>query len=201
MSISLLGGYARGFNLKVLSSQSLRPTSVILRRKIFDRYQDLCDHTFVDACAGTGAMGLEACSRGADQIYLVEANKKFFQTLKDNVQIFEKKYSSEFEFALVPKLAKVQNWLEQFKQEYSLWDLDQRKKTIFFFDPPYAMKNLYDKVIIEGLIGEGWFQGDIWVESDRLKGYPLNFWEEKGISYIKSYEHSDSYIIVIENSH
>lgn len=200
MSISILGGKARGFSLKVITNSGLRPTSVILRRKIFDRYQDLSEVCFVDACAGTGAMGLEACSRGANKVFFIESNKKFFSLLKENIKNFENQFSSRFDFEFSYTMGKVESWLSSFKNQYLSWDLDQRENTIFFFDPPYNMVDLYKKVIEQELLEQNWFQGLIWVESDRLKGLPKQYWHDKNCQIHGEYEHSDSYLIVLENS-
>lgn len=200
MSISILGGKAKGFTLKVIQNSGLRPTSVILRRKIFDRYQDISGVCFVDMCAGTGAMGLEACSRGASEVFFIENNKKFFSTLKQNINQFEDKYKDSFSFNFTYKMAKAQTWIDSFKDIYMSWDLDQRENTIIFVDPPYASKDVYHKLVEHKLLGENWFQGLLWIESDRLKGLPMSYWEEKSLNILGSYTHSDSYIIVAENS-
>ena len=57
MSIKILGGFARGQVLAVPKTDSIRPTSVMLRRRIYDFFQDLDGFYFLDICAGSGAMG------------------------------------------------------------------------------------------------------------------------------------------------
>jgi 16S rRNA (guanine966-N2)-methyltransferase len=59
MALKILQGEAKGLSL-VAPSSGTRPTSVLLRRKVFDAHQDMSDSIFIDCCAGTGAMGLEA---------------------------------------------------------------------------------------------------------------------------------------------
>ena len=76
MSVKILGGPLKGLDLKVCDSKTLRPTSVMLRRKIFDSHQNLEGFFFVDACAGTGAVGIEAFSRGAQKSYFFENNSQ-----------------------------------------------------------------------------------------------------------------------------
>ena len=75
MTVKILGGVARGFPLALPRSDLTRPTSVLIKRKLFDWRQDLSGHTFIDLCAGSGAMGFEALSRSADKVVLVDSEK------------------------------------------------------------------------------------------------------------------------------
>ena len=84
MSLKILGGFARGQILAVPKGDLIRPTSVMLKRRIYDFYQDLSGVTFIDLCAGSGAMGFEAWSRGARRIYLNEVNRHVLMTLEEN---------------------------------------------------------------------------------------------------------------------
>ena len=72
MSLKILGGKAKGFTISVPPADTIRPMQVMLKRRVFDSYQNLEGVTFVDLCAGSGAVGLEAWSRGADEIYYSE---------------------------------------------------------------------------------------------------------------------------------
>lgn len=72
MAINILGGHAKGHALFVPPTSITRATTVMLRRKFFDAHQDLTNCLFIDLFAGSGAMGLEACSRGAERVILVE---------------------------------------------------------------------------------------------------------------------------------
>jgi 16S rRNA (guanine966-N2)-methyltransferase len=63
MSIKILGGIAKGTILFLPDEKLTRPTLVLLKRKIFDAIQNFDGKIFIDACAGSGAIGLEAWSR------------------------------------------------------------------------------------------------------------------------------------------
>ena len=67
MSVKILGGFARGLNLLVPKGDLIRPTSIMLKRRVFDFFQRMDDKIFIDLCAGSGAVGLEAWSRGAQK--------------------------------------------------------------------------------------------------------------------------------------
>ena len=93
MSVKILGGVARGFPLALPRSDLTRPTSVMIKRKLFDWRQDLGGYTFIDLCAGSGAMGYEALSRGADKVVLVDSDKYAFMTMKKNRAALQRIFS------------------------------------------------------------------------------------------------------------
>tara|TARA_B100001971_G_scaffold215192_1_gene259876 strand:- start:129122 stop:129676 length:555 start_codon:yes stop_codon:yes gene_type:complete len=130
MSIQILGGNAKG--LKLSTPQNLiRPTSVLLKRRLFDSIQDFSNYEFVDLCAGSGAIGLEAASRGASSVYLNEMNGKVFQVLKSNVQDFQKRCETK-----EIKTSKMS--FDKFLKSYQIQD-----NSFLFFDPPYEKQDLY----------------------------------------------------------
>ena len=131
MGVKILGGSMKGKTIEI-PSKGTRPTSVILKRKFFDSLQEGLEfNTFIDLCAGSGGVGLEALSRGAREVTFVDKGKDQVQFIKKNC----KRLKVDFE--------KV-----QIVQQDSLhW---VRKNAAFlgngswiYFDPPYEMENLY----------------------------------------------------------
>jgi 16S rRNA (guanine(966)-N(2))-methyltransferase RsmD len=88
MGIIIMGGEFRGRKLATdSSSQIIRPTSGKVRQALFSSLgESLIGQTFVDLYAGTGAVGLEAASRGAKEVYLVEKHPKSWALLKTNAK-------------------------------------------------------------------------------------------------------------------
>jgi 16S rRNA (guanine966-N2)-methyltransferase len=192
LSIQILGGHAKGHALFVPKGDSTRPTTVMLRRKFFDAHQDCSKMTFVDLCAGTGAMGLEAASRGAKEVFLVENNKHAFMNLKKNVK------------QVIPKLPAIKihtenldavKYLKHFLIRAQELDEDELSSLNLFFDPPYERKDLYEKVLTE--LKNSNFQGKFWLESDRQKGLKVDDLTEKGFEIEKLYKQGTSYIAKI----
>ncbi len=71
---------------KAKAGDELRPTSAKVREAIFDILRgDIMDAVFLDLYAGTGTVGLEALSRGAEKAYLVESNPVRFRAISDTV--------------------------------------------------------------------------------------------------------------------
>lgn len=87
----IVGGQMKGRTLKGPSSNATRPTSDRLRESLFNvlahAYGDPCDGARVlDLCAGTGALGLEALSRGARFCLFVEEAAEARGLIRDNVE-------------------------------------------------------------------------------------------------------------------
>jgi len=74
--VRIVGGEARGRPLRAVPGRSTRPTSDRVRQSLFDVLGQRCDGLRVlDLFAGTGALGLEALSRGAEAATLVDEDK------------------------------------------------------------------------------------------------------------------------------
>lgn len=87
MSLRIIGGIFRNRPLKAPKHAMTRPTSGILRKSVFDICQPYIENArFLDLYAGSGAMGLEALSRGASHATFVDQDKQALQCIKDNIQ-------------------------------------------------------------------------------------------------------------------
>ncbi len=81
----ITGGEWRGRRLEV--APGIRPTTELARKAAFDMLGDAIRGARVlDACAGSGAYGLEALSRGAAHATFVEADRKVAEILRGNVE-------------------------------------------------------------------------------------------------------------------
>lgn len=183
MSIRLLGGKAKSFSLQV-PEQGTRPTSVILRRKIFDSSQDLSGQLFIDCCAGSGAMGFEAWSRGAQRVLLLETSRFVAKILKKNCDLFSSKYNlkaKEVDFSLIDCV----KWLGP--------QLNSEQDFILFFDPPYENHQLYFD-FLKKLSSLGPIEGELWLESDEQKGIKLSQLTQLGLVPERHFTHGTSYL-------
>jgi len=195
VSIKILGGFARGQLLEVPKGDLIRPTSVMLRRRVFDFFQSLEGVVFVDLCAGSGAMGFEAWSRGAVHVYFNEVSKQVIRILEENRENLllsnHHKKVGEISCSHFP----AEKWIKSFRNIYENFTEEQKNETIIFIDPPYSEKKIYEEVI-EQLIKEPWFFGQLWIESDPQKGIPREHWEKRGLICAKLFEQGDNYIYV-----
>ena len=82
----ITGGEFGGRNLLVPKSDAIRPTQDRVREALFSILQtEIPDCDFLDLFAGSGAVGLEALSRGAKSATFVESNRRHVAVLRANV--------------------------------------------------------------------------------------------------------------------
>ncbi|MBF0466377.1 MAG: 16S rRNA (guanine(966)-N(2))-methyltransferase RsmD [Nitrospirae bacterium] len=80
--VKIIGGEFKGRTLKVAVCKTLRPTSAKVRESLFNIIRDITSGCrFLDLYAGTGAVGLEALSRGAERIVFVDKSAKAIEAI------------------------------------------------------------------------------------------------------------------------
>ena len=136
----IISGLYRGRVLKSPSDAKTRPTSDRLRETLFNvltpRITD--ESRFLDLCAGTGAIGIEALSRSAAFVTFVDKSRRSCALIEENLDLLEVP-EDQTEVVCLPA--------ETFTaRDYAKgWD-------IVFFDPPYD--NNYSKVLYDvGTLG------------------------------------------------
>jgi 16S rRNA (guanine966-N2)-methyltransferase len=83
--VRLIGGQWKRSKLPVADAPGLRPTPDRVRETLFNWLgQDLSGWRCLDAFAGSGALGFEAASRGADQVVLLERDRRLAASLNDS---------------------------------------------------------------------------------------------------------------------
>ena len=157
MRMAILGGVAKGFPLKSPTRRETRPTPVLLRRKFFDYHGDWEGRHFVDLCSGSGAVGLEAWSRGAESVELVERSADVLKILQKNVKKISVSYKEEFCLRPIEIVfSSVESYIKKGLG---------KKQRCRFFDPPYRKKELYEKVI-EKIVTSTSAEEELWVQSE-----------------------------------
>ena len=85
--IRIIGGSLRKSRLNVPDLPGLRPTAERVRETLFNWLAPVLDGArCLDLCAGTGALGIEALSRGAASVQFVERDTRAAQALRDNLE-------------------------------------------------------------------------------------------------------------------
>jgi 16S rRNA (guanine966-N2)-methyltransferase len=195
VSLKILGGFARGQVLTVPKGDLVRPTSVMLRRRIYDFVQTLDGITFVDLCAGSGAMGFEAWSRNAKKVYLNEVNRHVLKMLEENRENLLLRNHHKKNGEIVCSYFAAEKWIKTFRAEYEKFSEEDKNETVIFLDPPYSEKHIYTDVI-KYLLAEPWYFGQLWIESDPKKGISQAEIVKLGLTPVKVYEQGESYIFV-----
>ena len=82
----VISGSARRTNLKTVPGESTRPTTDRIKETLFNMIQgELYDYLFLDLFSGSGAIGIEALSRGARRCYFVEQEKEAVACIRQNL--------------------------------------------------------------------------------------------------------------------
>ena len=85
--IRIIGGEHRSRQIEVIDADGLRPTSSRMRETLFNWLQfDVMGHSCLDLFAGSGALGIEALSRGAGHVTFIEKNPAAYRTLLKNIE-------------------------------------------------------------------------------------------------------------------
>lgn len=83
----VIAGTARRLQLKTIEGDGTRPTTDRIKETLFNMLQyDLADCRFLDLFSGSGAIGIEALSRGAKRAWFVENNPAAVKCIKENLQ-------------------------------------------------------------------------------------------------------------------
>lgn len=119
----IISGTARGTNLYTLEGNTTRPTLDRVKESLFNIIQNnILDSVFLDLFSGSGAIGLEAASRGARKSILCDKSKDAIKIINKNIEKthLEKKvelYNLDYEVLLNTKI--------------------KEKLDIIYIDPPY----------------------------------------------------------------
>lgn len=170
----LKGRKVEGFNL-----DGTRPTMDRVKESLFATIQDKIDASVcLDLFAGSGNLGIEAISQGAQQVYLVDYNNKAIQVIKNNLRNFN-----------IEEKCIVLNM--NFKK--ALETINNIKFDIIFLDPPY--KTNYIEESIELITKYDLLQDDgiIVCESDLLEKiiYNKTYYEKRSKKY------GDKYVVIL----
>jgi 16S rRNA (guanine(966)-N(2))-methyltransferase RsmD len=127
-SVQVLAGKYRRRYLQSLPSPRVRPTARRMRETLFDFLgARIIEVRFVDLCAGSGAVGIEALSRGAAHVTFVERSARICNFIESNLGHCEVS-PEQIEIIMGDAIEFLRDTM---MSESLMWD-------IAFFDPPYA---------------------------------------------------------------
>ena len=132
----VIAGTAKRLQLKTVEGMETRPTTDRIKETLFNMITNsLADCNFLDLFSGSGAIGIEALSRGAAHAAFVEQNKKATKCIKDNLTFTKlADRAVVLETDVLSALKRLEN-----SKEYDF----------IFMDPPYNM--LLEKKALEYL--------------------------------------------------
>lgn len=119
----IVGGKYKGRTLVVFDGNAVRPTSDKVRESLFNILQfDIAGACFLDLFCGTGAMGIEALSRGAKSVTFNDASKDSLKILSKNLQ----------------KVGVANGYEISNRDAIGFLESTSAKYDIVYIDPPYA---------------------------------------------------------------
>lgn len=134
--MKVISGLLKGRNIEGFNIEGTRPTMDRVKESIFSTIQfEIRDAIVLDLFAGSGNLGIEAISNGANKCYFVDNNKVAINTINKNIKNFNIEDNSII-----------------IKDDYmnALKELKNTRFDIVFLDPPY--KDDYIDVSIEYLL-------------------------------------------------
>jgi 16S rRNA (guanine(966)-N(2))-methyltransferase RsmD len=138
VTLRIIGGLFRNRLLKTPKTDKTRPTLAVMRKAVFDIVQSEIEGVrFLDLYAGSGAMGIEALSRGAQHATFVEAHRDAFRCIEENTRTLQVQHQCTLlSYDVLLALKKLAKEGQQFD--------------IVYADPPYvsAAKNLLQEILV-----------------------------------------------------
>jgi 16S rRNA (guanine966-N2)-methyltransferase len=142
--LRIIGGEFKGRKLLSVRGRNTRPTADRIREALFNILSaQIYEAVVLDLFAGTGALGLEALSRGAQSAFFIESNKNTLSILKRNIQACNvESRTTEVQWNIVKNL----NCIRSMEPAFNL----------VFMDPPYnkhllepTLSNLHESCCLD----------------------------------------------------
>jgi 16S rRNA (guanine966-N2)-methyltransferase len=135
----VIAGKYRSRPLATLRGMDIRPTSDRLRETLFNVLTSgnpaaLEGSLWLDLFAGTGAVGIEALSRGAKQVYFVESSAAAAEVIRKNLKSLD--IASGFKLLH-----------EELPRAFWRMEREHVAADVVFIDPPYQMKDAYRETL------------------------------------------------------
>jgi 16S rRNA (guanine(966)-N(2))-methyltransferase RsmD len=146
----IISGKFRSRAVKAPKSQNIRPTSDKVKGALFNMLGNLSDCSVVDFYSGTGNLAIEAISRGAAPVVLVEKAPESLKLIEENLQAFGLN-SRDFK-------SPVQVLAQDVSKAFYFLHQGGKKFDILLADPPYekgALKRLQSLLVEYPILKEG----------------------------------------------
>lgn len=178
--IRIIGGKHRSRMIKTPTRSDVLPTKNMVREAIFSSLGRLVNNAVVlDLFAGSGALGLEALSRGASFAYFADAHPEPMKTIVDNIATLAEKEHTQV------RLCDYQDML-------SYLENSNVRLNIVFVDPPYESgyyENLLPRLLDSPIVVKG---GKLVVESRYAIQIP-----QHDESLIRRYRYGQTHVTII----
>lgn len=177
----VIAGKARSLLLKTIEGNETRPTTDRIKETLFNMLMPyIPDCKFLDLFAGSGAIGIEAISRGAAECVFVEQNTKAIACINDNVK--HTKFVEESKILKYDAISYISN-------------LKKIDFDVIFMDPPYG--KLLEKNVLNILADKDYVRDTlIVIEADINEDF--SYVEDLGFEIIKDKRYKSNRHIFLE---
>lgn len=151
MEVRVVGGEAGGRKIKAPPGEQTRPTSDAVREAVFNAIasrMDLDEARVLDLFAGSGALGIEALSRGAREVTFIDRSRAAVSTIEANLEMIGLTGGKVI-------ATSVEGWLARL--------IPGRKWDLVIADPPYVYEDWSE--LLDGLAGHIAADGIVVLES------------------------------------
>lgn len=181
----VIAGEARSLQLKAPLGEHTRPTTDRIKETLFNMLQGEIGGCFLlDLFAGSGQIGIEALSRGADQVVFVENDKNALACIDDNL-----KHTKFEKHALVCK-QDVFVALQSLEYKYSF--------DIVFMDPPYEQE--LEKRVLEYFTTSSLITDDTLIIFEASLQTDISYLEDLGYELIKEKKYKTNKHVFVQRS-
>ena len=180
----VIAGTRRSLPLKCVEGLETRPTTDRIKETLFNILMpDLPGAKFLDLYAGSGAIGIEALSRGSDKAVFVDNSRDAIICITENVQFT--KFTKEAEIVRLDALSYVRSLRKV--------DFD-----IIFMDPPYG--NDFEKEILSVLSTKEFVNPDALIIVEASLDTDFSYADELGFTIYKNKEYkSNKHVFMQKN--
>src|SRR3954470_22881370 len=133
----IIAGKYRSRQIQTVAGNDVRPTTDMLRETLFNvvaAARPLEGTVWLDVYAGSGAIGIEALSRGARQVYFVESSRPGVMVIRKNLQSL--KIASGWQVLEQPAVRALRQL-----------DAEAVSADVVFLDPPYEDAEAYEQAL------------------------------------------------------
>lgn len=146
--LRIIGGKAKGRRIRSVPGETTRPITDKVREALFNIIgSDIYGATFLDLFAGTGSVGIEALSRGAEYVLFIERNRRPFTVICENL------ISTNLQEGSMVIQADAFTFLEGLP--------NQQFNYVFIAPPQY--KDMWERALISLDKHTEWLSKDAWV--------------------------------------
>lgn len=139
--MKVTSGKFKGKRIKTLFDSEIRPTMELIRATVFNICrQDIENANVLDLFAGTGAVGLEALSQGANHVTFIDKSPKAVKLIRENVKNFSVENSTKI-------------YCQEAKKALFILGKNKRTFDLIYIDPPYHIINdIFINELLEAIV-------------------------------------------------